>query len=217
MRRGCQELGWPCQPRTRGTTRCYSSQSLDCSSQLSSIWNGGGSARADTVVVTVCTACKLTWALLKGHARTCGSNTGAEATWFARVTRSCTWCAAERAWGAWRATLVTIARYGRKGSRSARNAAGVCRRPGRRQISASRTRSRLRTALQAKVARPTGRFAERQGVVGRCSKVARRARVAAVKVGPRCLSRACLQHVLPGEADPVDERISLDGRPGCVA
>eukprot|EP00964_Phaeocystis_antarctica_P001484 scaffold789_cov75-Phaeocystis_antarctica.AAC.1 len=47
MRRCCRELGWPCQPRTCGTTRCYLNHSPDCRSQLPSMGQQRGSARVD--------------------------------------------------------------------------------------------------------------------------------------------------------------------------
>ena len=55
LRRGCRELGWPCQLHMVGTTRCYLSQTPDCRSQLSRRWGNGGSvtACADVVVVTM--------------------------------------------------------------------------------------------------------------------------------------------------------------------
>ena len=54
----------------------------------------------------------------------------------------------------------------------------------------------------------------RRGVIGCRAKVASRAWVAAGKVARE---RTRLQHVLPREADPVDERVSLDRRPRCIA
>ena len=49
------------------------------------------------VVVAVCGVSKRTWALLKGYARTCGSDDGAEAARLAQVARSRARYAAERA------------------------------------------------------------------------------------------------------------------------